>query len=123
MESFFTGRSIVDIKATTLRHLDIVDHLPGMHALTGCDTTSFIYSIWKTTALKVFEAGKTIKIFEEQGSNHDEVNAEAVSFLASCYGLKQQDNLSDVRYKLWLRKMANPRIACVTKLKSFPATT
>ena len=45
MESPIAGRSVIDIKATANKHRDIADNLPGLHALTGCDSTSYIYGI------------------------------------------------------------------------------
>ena len=39
MESPVPGRTVVDIKATADKHKHIVEHLPGVHALSGCETT------------------------------------------------------------------------------------
>ena len=57
MESPINGRSVVDIKATSDKYKDIIDYLPGVHVLTGCDTSSYLYGIGKATALKVLISG------------------------------------------------------------------
>ena len=62
MENPIAGRISIDIKATAQRHKDISEYLPGMHALTGCDTTSFVYSIGKVTALKILRKGMPLKL-------------------------------------------------------------
>lgn len=38
----------------TFPSLDLRKHLVAFHALTGCDTTSFLYGISKKSALKVY---------------------------------------------------------------------
>ena len=49
MESPVPGRKVVDTKATANKHRNITDHLPGVHALSGCDT-SYLNGIGKATA-------------------------------------------------------------------------
>ena len=55
--------------------MDIVDQLPGKNELASCDTTSFVYSIGKTTALKVLQDGKNVKVLWKLGSTIDEIHA------------------------------------------------
>ena len=38
MESPIVGRCVIDLKATPNKHQNIADSLPGVHALSGCDT-------------------------------------------------------------------------------------
>ena len=42
MESPIAGRSI---GASAAQHKDIAHHLPAAHALTGCDTVSYMFGI------------------------------------------------------------------------------
>ncbi|KAK4328552.1 hypothetical protein Pmani_001029 [Petrolisthes manimaculis] len=66
MQSPNAGRGTVDIKATPTKHSNIAEFLPGVHALSGCDTTSFLYGIGKATAWKVLNSGKTLKLLGKQ---------------------------------------------------------
>ena len=44
---------VIDIRATVNKLGDKCGQLPGMHALSGCDTVSYPYGKDKKTALKV----------------------------------------------------------------------
>ena len=52
MERPVACRSVIDIGASAAQHKEVVKQLPKDHALTGCDTVSYIYGIDKVTALK-----------------------------------------------------------------------
>ena len=62
IESPIAGRSAIDIGASAAQHKDVVKHLPAAHALTGCDTVSYIYGIGKVSALKVLKSGMTLNL-------------------------------------------------------------
>ena len=66
MESPIAGRSVIDIKATANKHRDIADNLPELHALTGCDTNSYIHTIWNRENI-CSEGTHSWKIFELVG--------------------------------------------------------
>lgn len=53
MESPCAGRAKIDIRLTALKHKSITECLPDVHALTGCNTVSYLFSSGKDTALKV----------------------------------------------------------------------
>ena len=53
MESPIACRSVIDIGASAAQHKEVVKQLPKDHALTGCDTVSYIYGIGKITGLEV----------------------------------------------------------------------
>ena len=57
MESACAGRTNVDIRHTALKHDNITKFLPAVHALTGCDTASYLFGIGKSTALKELVSG------------------------------------------------------------------
>ena len=63
MESPVPGRKVVDTNATANKHRNITDHLPGVHALSGCDT-SYLNGIGKATALKVLMQGKIVQLLD-----------------------------------------------------------
>ena len=52
-ESPIAGRSVIDIGASAAQHKEVIKQLPKDHALTGCDTVSYIYGIGKVTAPKI----------------------------------------------------------------------
>ena len=54
MESPVPGRTVVDIKTTADKHKHIVEHLPGVHALSGCDT-SYFFRYWQSYSFESFE--------------------------------------------------------------------
>ena len=122
MESPIAGRCIIDIKATASKHRNISDHLPGIHALSGCDTTSYMYGIGKVTALKALNNGMSLKLMGTEDANMDDVVSEATSFISKCYGIKNDGDMSEMRYALWSTKMANRKITSAPKLKSLPPT-
>ena len=123
MESPIAGRCITDIKATANKHRNITDYLPGVHALSGCDTTSYHYGIGKATALKSLSSGTSLKLLGMEDVNMDEVVAEAASFISKCYGSKYDGDMSEMRFAVWSTKMSNKKISSAPKLKSLPPTS
>ena len=124
MKSPIVGRRIIDIKTAVIKHKDIADNLPGMHALTGCDSTSYLYGIGKTAALKVLTYGKCLSLLGVVDIGRDEnILTQATSFIATCYGAKCDGDLSKIRYDVWSSKMAKSKISCAPKLKSIPPTS
>ena len=83
MESPIAGRSVIDIGASAAHHTEVVNHLPAAHALTGCDTVSYIYGIGKVTALKVLTSGMTLNVLGQHDADMDDVVSEATSFIAA----------------------------------------
>ena len=85
MESPIAGRCVIDIKATANKHSNITDYLPGVHALSGCDTTSFIFGVGKATALKALSSGMCLELLGVEDVNMDDIVFEATSFISMCY--------------------------------------
>ena len=107
-----------DIAATVHNLGDKTNSLLAVHCLTGCDTTSQLFGIGKSTALKVLKSGAELKHLGCIESTIQECIAECTRFIALCYGYKHPvDNMSDLRYKVWLTK----KIA--SKINSLPPTT
>jgi hypothetical protein len=123
MESPIAGRSVIDIGASAAQHKDIAHHLPAAHALTGCDTVSYMFGIGKLTALKVLKSGMTLSLLGCQQANIADAVSEATRFVAACYGSKSTGDLSEIRYAIWASKMANIKLTSAPKLKSLPPTT
>ena len=72
MEGTSSKRNIIDIGVTAAKHKAIVLQFLAMHALTGCDTVSYLWGVGKNTALKVL-------------ANITQVVREATEFIAACY--------------------------------------
>ena len=117
IESHVAGRNVVDIKATA------ACNLPAVHALTGCDTTSYFCGIGKSTALKFLKRGFSLHLLGVSDAAMDDVVNEANNFVVACYGSKNICSISEVRYDIWSSKMANPKITSAPKLKSLPPTS
>ena len=60
MGSPITVRSVIDIGVSAAQYTYIMSHLPAAHALTGCDTVSYMFGIIKPPALKVLISGITL---------------------------------------------------------------
>ncbi len=74
------------ITSTAHKHKDITDSLPAAHALSGCDTTSYLYGIGKATVLKWAGSGISLQLLGMEDVDMDEVVSEATSFISTCYG-------------------------------------
>ena len=85
MESPCAGRTIIDIRQTALKHKHITTYLPAVHALTGCDTVSYLFGIGKATALKVLLGGQHLIELGQQGADEGKLISEATTFVAACY--------------------------------------
>ena len=88
MESPCAGRTTIDLRQTALKHKHITTYLPAVHALTGCDTVSYLFGIGKATALKVLLGGQHLIELGQQGADEGKLIPEATTFVAACYGSK-----------------------------------
>ena len=50
------SRAHIDIQGTAQAHRSVLSNLLQAHALTGCDTVSNFYGIWKSTVVTVLES-------------------------------------------------------------------
>ena len=82
------GRTIVDIRQTALKHKHITTYMPAVHALTGCDTVSYLFGIGKATALNVLLGGQHLIELGQQGADEGKLISEVTTFVAACYGSK-----------------------------------
>jgi hypothetical protein len=123
MEGTSSKRSVIDIKATVLKHAKIVPQLMAAHAITGCDTVAYLWGIGKATALKALLAGHKLDQLGQLNVEIDEVVAEATKFVAACYGSKTVENMSKVRFEIWRSKTSKKKITKPPPLKSLPPTS
>ena len=95
--------TVPDINQTCIKLGSKCLPLLGMHALTGCDTTSFPFNKGKVSALSVIEAGDFPGLFhvlgEEDAMRWDLLEV-GLSFFCALYGQKQGTPMEDARYTL-----------------------
>ena len=80
-----------------------------------------MYGIGKAIVFKVLHNGYVLKTIGDLQSNFADVLAEATAFVAPCYGCKEDGQMSDIRYSIWLSKTR--KAAFAPKLKSLPPTS
>ena len=122
MQSTSSKGAFGDIKATSGKHSKFVSSLLGAHALSGCDSVSYIYNIGKVTIPKLLKAGQRLQHLGDTMASVDDIETEVTKFVASCYGVNTAKNMSDARFQVWLKKMSKPKIISAPELKSLPST-
>ena len=60
-------------------------YLLAEHALTGCDTVSYLFGIGKATALKALMSGNHLNVLGQLGADEDNLMSEVTAFIAACY--------------------------------------
>ena len=69
------------IHQTALKHKHITKYMPAVHALTGCDTASYLRGIGKATSLKVLMGGHHLIELDQHGADEDTLTSKASSLL------------------------------------------
>ena len=104
---------VLDINQTCTKLGSKCLQLRGMHALTGCDTTSFPFNKGKVSALSVLEAGDIPGLFnvlgEEDAMRWDLLEV-GLSFFCALYDQKPGKPMEDARYNLYTKTKARPRL-------------
>ncbi len=78
---------MLDIHATVVKLGDKCGQLPGMRALSGCDTVSYTYGKGKTSALKVL-MNNDIDGLGEPDISQGQLKATDGAFVLALYGQK-----------------------------------
>ncbi len=105
--------SVFDINATcnNLRHKCL--ELLGMHALSGCDTTSYPYGKGKVTALNTLQAGDFSdldNVLGETGVTHSQLQEAGFSYLSALYHQPNGIAMETVRYNIYSKQKKSPKI-------------
>ena len=84
MQSPIQGRSVIDIKATTVQYVDIIPNLLAGHALSGCDTVAGYFGIGKK---KMFTTIKqhSLSLLGDFEAPWSEVVKQATQFTLATY--------------------------------------
>ena len=86
---------------------DICQVLPGLHALTGCDTASTFVGKGKKKALKMVKENQDMREklqgIRETVPPSAEVIRKVESFVSTLYSGNDKDGVNEVRYKMFCR--------------------
>ena len=99
--------TVLDINQTCTKLGSKCPQLLGMHALTGCDTTSFPFNKGKESALSVLDAGGFPG--EEDAMRWDLLEV-GLPFFCALYGQKPDTAMEDARYNLYTKTKARPML-------------
>ena len=78
-----------------------------MHAISGCDTTSYLFGKGKATALKTLLAGDyhgLAIVLGEVGAISEDLIEAAGSYVIALYGQSQGTSLQSARFQLFASK-------------------
>ena len=117
-----SGRTAVDIKATSVKHSDIACELLPAHVLSGCDTVSQLYGIGKGKVLKTLKSNYSLDKLGVLQEPIEEVINQATLFMTACYGCVDTD-MTAARVKVWAAKLGNKRLTSAPPLMSLPPTS
>ena len=110
---------MLDIHATVVKLGDKCGQLPGMHALSICDTVFYPYGKGKKSALKVLmnnDIDGLQDVLGEPDISQGQLKATAGAFFLALYGQKKTDSLNSARYKMYMSRKKPP------PLKKLPPT-
>lgn len=105
--------TVLDVNATCADLGPKCLQLLGMHALSGCDTTSYPYGKGKITALNTLLAGDFLGLADvlgEVGTTHAELMEAAKSFFLALYRQPPGTSMESARFTLFTRKKKSPKI-------------
>ena len=104
--------SVLDINATCANLGQKCLQLLGMHALSGCDTTSYPYGKGKVTALNTMISGnyQGLATVGDVGTTQAELMTAAMSFFIALYGQPQGTSMEAARFALFAKKKKNPKV-------------
>ena len=98
---------VLDINQTCTKLGSKCLQLLGMHALTGCDTTSFPFNKDNVSALGVLEAGDFPGLFHvlgEEDAMRWDLLGVGLSFFSALYGQKPGTSMEEARYNLYTQR-------------------
>ena len=112
-----------DIQATcSVLGSNLCRHLPFLHVLLGCDTTSRLFGIGKAVGLKKrSQLYQPAEVFYNANSLKEDVIKAGESALVEVYGGKVRDSLEAFRYRRFCEKTAKSTTA--VEVKSLPPTS
>ena len=97
---------VIEINAICLLLGSKCLQLPGMHAVSGCDTVSYPFNKGKISALNIPKAGEyaaLYKVLGEENSTDAELVETGRRFFTAMYGQPEGTSMSLARYNLYTR--------------------
>lgn len=107
--------SVVDINATVSKLGEKCCNILAMHALTGCDTTSYPFGKGKLSAVKLL-SNVELECIGDSQFDRDVVLTAGRHFFCLLYGSKPLLSMEELRYKNFSSK------ANIPKIRSLPPT-
>ena len=112
--------TVLDINATCADLGPQCLQLLGMHSISGCDTTSYIYAKGKFSALKTMLDGDfpgLDDVLGGVGATHEDLLITATTFFLALYGQPAETSIESGRFTLYTRNKKSP------KVKALPPTS
>ena len=85
-------------------------HIPSLHALLGCDTTSRLFGIRKGSILKKFKENRSLQqaaiVFDNLNASQTQIDHAGEAAFVVIYNGKKSDTLDGLRYKKYYDKVA-----------------
>ena len=90
--------------------------LLGMHALSGCDTTSYPYGKGNITALSYMVSGnyQGLATIGDVGTTHTELMNACMHFFVALYGRTPGAAMESIRYNIFTKKNRNTKVMALT---------
>jgi hypothetical protein len=103
---------VFDIGATAARFGNKCSNLLAMHALTGCDTTSYPFQKGKTTGLNILMKHDNLGLecFGEEGTTKEEIIEVGSRYFSYLYGATTQKTMNFLRHKNFVSSKTTPAI-------------
>lgn len=105
--------TVLDINATCANLGPKCLELLGMHALSGCDTTSYPYGKGKVTALSTLLAGQfpgLVDVLGEVGAKQEELMEAVMPFFVALYGQTPGTSMEYARFNLFTKRKKPPKV-------------
>lgn len=80
-------------------------YILAAHSLSGSDTVSRLYAMRKPNIVRVLQKGFKLSKLGQMGIDIHDITDECTKFIAPHYGTSITGCMSDVSYRMWLRKM------------------
>ena len=124
MESPSTSKNktVTDIQLTVEKNKNIIKNILPAHAISGCDTVATYFGIGKGKVIKVLREGCELTQIGQMDASIDDVVLQATRFISSCYGIKDTENMTETRIKVWAKKHGQKKLRSLN-LASLPPTT
>ena len=113
--------TVLDINATCAELGPKCLQLLGMHALSGCDTTSYPFGKGKISAIKTLLAGDLpglADVMGEEDSTQVNLMEVAKTFFLALYGQPPRTSMESAHFTLFTKKKKSPKVMALPPTSS-----